>query len=251
MKIQIASDLHTEMHDCYALPKLDSDILILAGDIAVGKKGINFAIAQHYHQNKPVLYIAGNHEFYGYDYIELQHDIRDAASEHEHVHFLEKNELVIDETRFLGTTLWTDFLGNGEDEQEINLAIVNHNLNDHRLIKSGERPFTSEDALKQHQLSRQWLTKKLGEPFYGKTVVITHHAPSLICQHPDFEYEPLSTGFLSDMGDLVKMADLWVFGHTHYNVDTYIGQCRLISNQAGYPHENMPVSFNPNLVIEL
>lgn len=251
MKLQIGSDLHLEMYSDVELPATNSDIIILAGDIAVGTNGIKYAIAQSYLHNKPIIYLAGNHEFYHHDYHALLSEIRALAKDHNQVHFLERDALIMNDVRFLGTTLWTDFIGNGEDDKEFNLDIVNQRLNDHRLIKNGNKLFSSRDALKQHQLSRKWLTNKLGEPFSGKTVVITHHAPSLICQHPDFEYSPIATGFLSDLDDLVSLADLWVFGHTHANVDTHIGKCRLISNQAGYPHENMPVTYRPDLVIEI
>lgn len=251
MKLQVASDLHLEMRRAYQLAEIDSDIIILAGDISTGINGIKFAIQQSQKLNKEVVYICGNHEFYGHDYDELLHEIRALAEPFPCVHFLERDELIINDVRFLGCVLWSDFLGNGDDRQDLNMAIVSASLNDHRLIRNGYRQFSTEDALEQHQLSRNWLTSKLNDDFQGKNVVITHHAPSLLCQHPDFEYSPIATGFLSDMDELVKQAELWIFGHTHANEDITIGKCRLISNQTGYPHENIPVSFNEKLLVEI
>jgi predicted phosphodiesterase len=251
MKIQICSDLHLEMRSDYQLKLTDSDIIILAGDIAVGLDGLKFAISQSQLHNKKVIYLAGNHEFYHHDYSELLTAIRELAKQYEQVHFLELDELIIDDVRFLGTTLWTDYLGNGSDSRELNMSAVESALNDHRLIRNTYRHFTTEDALTLNKAAKKWLTHKLAEPFSGKTVVITHHAPSLICQHPHFQYSPIATGFLSDMDGLVAKADMWVFGHTHANVDTHIGKCRLISNQAGYPMERVPVAFKPEWVIEL
>lgn len=251
MKLQIASDLHLEMHRNYLLPKLDSDVIILAGDVSLGYLGLKYAVSLSHFHEKEVIYVAGNHEFYRHDYHELIQSMREYADGYEHVHFLERDEVVIGNTRFLGTTFWTDYLGDKSDHQEINMAIVGASLNDHRLIRNGERTFSVEDAYEQHCLSKKWLISKLSKSFDGKTVVVTHHGPSLACQHPDFGYSPVATGFLSNLDELVEQADLWVFGHTHANLDIQIGKCRLISNQLGYPHEMLPVAFNPDLVVEL
>ena len=45
MKIQILSDLHLEFEDM-KLPKTDADIIVLAGDIHSGIKGIQWAQKQ-------------------------------------------------------------------------------------------------------------------------------------------------------------------------------------------------------------
>jgi len=251
MKLQIASDLHLDMRRNYLLPKLDSDVIILAGDISLGYRGLKYAVSLSHFHKKEVIYVAGNHEFYRQDYHELIQSMREYAEGYEHVHFLERDEIVIDGTRFLGTTLWTDYLGDKSEHQEINQAIVGASLNDHRLIRNGDRSFSVDDAYEEHLISKKWLKEKLGEKFKGKTVVVTHHAPSQDCQHPDYDYSPISTGFQSSLDELVELADVWVFGHTHASLDIRMGKCRLISNQLGYPHEMMPVAFNPDLVVEL
>jgi hypothetical protein len=61
----------------------------------------------------------------------------------------------------------------------------------------------------------------------------------------------VSSGFVSDLDKLVKKADLWCYGHTHSNLDTMVGDCRLVSNQKGYRHEKIPVPFRPELIIEV
>ena len=151
----------------------------------------------------------------------------------------------------MGTTLWTDYLGDKSEDQDINMAIAGASLNDHRLIRNGDRSFSVEDAYEQHLLSKEWLTSALEQSFEGKTVVVSHHGPSLSCQHPSFSYSPIATGFLSSLNELVELADVWVFGHTHANLDIKVGKCRLISNQLGYPHEMMPVDFNPDLLVDV
>lgn len=251
MKIQFASDIHLESRRGFLIEPTDSDIIVLAGDIGVGMKGIEFAAMQTRIHNKPVIYIAGNHEYYRYDYDELLLAMRSFADTIPLLHFLENDEFIYQGVRILGTSLWTDYIGDGSLPQEINMAFIEVSLNDHRLIKRGNRPFLPEDALSLHEESKAWLTKKLDEDFDGQKLVITHHAPSLITQHLHYDYGPMSTGFLSDLDNLVSKADLWIYGHSHSNIDTMIGKCRLVSNQTGYKYEDIPIPFNPNWVIEL
>lgn len=251
MKIFYASDLHLEMLRNYQLPVTDSDVIALGGDISTGLRGIEFAIHQSELHNKNIIYICGNHEFYYHDYHSLIKEMRELSDKHPRVHFLERDELIMGDTRFLGTILWTDFLGNGSQTQEDNMNAVSVGLNDFRLISNGNNNFTVEDSLQEHLKSRQWLEAKLDEPFSGKTVVLSHHAPSLLCQHPQFPYSEISTGFLSSLDSLVSKADIWLFGHSHANLDTKIGDCRLLANQAGYPHEDVIPPFRSDLVIEI
>jgi len=251
VNIQAISDLHLEMRRGYQLPVTNSDVIVLGGDISTGLRGIEFAIHQSGLHDKDVIYICGNHEFYHNDYYALLKEIRSLADQHPKVHFLERDELIIGDTRFLGTILWTDFLGDGSQPQEDNMGVVSFGLNDFRLISNEKDYFTVEDSLQEHLKSRKWLEGKLDEPFDGNTVVDTHHAPSLLCQHPQFPFSALSTGFLSDMAPLVVKANLWLFGHSHSNLDIQIGDCRLLANQAGYPHEEHVKPFISDLVIEL
>ncbi len=62
MKIRILSDLHLEFQD-WVPPKSDVDIVVLAGDIHVGDHGIDWAPRSF--PPTPVIYVPGNHEFYG------------------------------------------------------------------------------------------------------------------------------------------------------------------------------------------
>lgn len=105
MKIQLLSDLHREMDPSFSITNTEADAIILAGDIDVGTKGIEWAISEALRLNKPVLYIAGNHEYYRHDYFYLQEQLRELAAECSLVHFLECDEIIIGDVRFLGATL--------------------------------------------------------------------------------------------------------------------------------------------------
>jgi predicted phosphodiesterase len=252
MKIQFCSDLHLEMRpQDYKLAQTDADIIVLAGDVHVGINAIEFAIVESDRQKKPVIIIAGNHEFYGHDYHHMLNKMTEAAKHHPLVHFLENNEVVIDGVRFLGCTLWTDYLGDDAKHEALNMAYCGRMLRDHVVIRNGAFNFAPVNAQKICHISKQYLTQKLDSHFPGKTIVVSHHGPSLACQHKHYKFSEISAAFVSNMDDLVRKADLWVYGHSHSNLDTKVGDCRLVSNQQGYPGENIPVPFKPNWVVEV
>ena len=61
MKLHILSDLHLEF-STFQPPPTDADVIVLAGDIDKGNKGIYWA--RETFPAKPILYVPGNHEFY-------------------------------------------------------------------------------------------------------------------------------------------------------------------------------------------
>ena len=113
MKLHILSDIHLGVCG-FEQPRTDADVVILAGDVARPHEAV--AWARQF--DKPVLYVLGNHEFYG-------SSLEGVASEFERqsvdtcVRLLDNTEIVIGRVRFLGTTLWTDFelFGHGEKER--------------------------------------------------------------------------------------------------------------------------------------
>jgi hypothetical protein len=164
--------------------------------------------------------------------------------------FLEKDEFIFGGVRFLGTTLWTNYFHElGDIEREKNILILDDALYDHKVIRLGSEAFSAQRAYEEHLMSERWLRERLMEPFHGKTVVITHHAPSFRCNHIDFGMNLYSPGFASNLDELVAMADVWCYGHTHSNLDIQLGQCRLISNQTGYRKEKIPTPFREGLII--
>lgn len=112
-----------------------------------------------------------------------------------------------------------------------------------------DRLFAPADALRLHQQARTWLAEQLAEPFDGKTVVITHHGPSPTCENQAYPVGPMSTAFYSYCDELLgDPVALWIYGHTHACLNTKVNGSRLVANQGGYPHEDVP-GFDPGLVI--
>lgn len=252
MKLQFVSDLHLNRHKTAKLPKLKSRFIILAGDVAEGIKGLEYAEEVAKEHDKPVIYVPGNHEYYFHNYLDLQTEMRRFAKESENIIFLDNDVFELEDIRFIGSTLWTDYELDRRYPSKRVMDVVGRCLNDHRLITYGlDGRFSTEHALTLHQNARAFLECELNKPYNGKTVVITHHAPSLNCAHPHFAIDEVAGAFISDLDELVKKADLWIYGHTHANLDIHVGKCRLVSNQLGYSSERLPAAYRPDLLIDV
>ena len=83
-----------------------ADAVVLAGDVNLGTKGIEWIKAKI--QNKPVIYVLGNHEYYKGAYPKTLNKIMEAAK-NSNVFVLEDSSVDINGVRFHGSTLWTDF----------------------------------------------------------------------------------------------------------------------------------------------
>lgn len=265
MKIQLLSDLHNEFlragkqvdgHPwAGTIPQTDADIIVLAGDIDTGTKGAEWAISESERLGKTILYVLGNHEFYRHEYFSAKEDIAKLCAG-TNVAYLDSETFVIDGVRFLGTTLWTDYKADVRVPQDLAMFYIDNNLTDHRLVTfnsdDADKRFKPEHALSLHEKELSWLRQQLETDFDGKTMVVTHHGPHAHCQHPAFPMSEMSGAFHSDLDGLIGAHDIevWAFGHTHANLDTTIHDTRIVSNQAGYPGENVG-DFDAGFIIHL
>lgn len=253
MKLHVLSDLHLSQAG-FACPATDADAIILAGDIARPREAVAWAAGL----GKPVLYVPGNHEFYGGSLGGTLAQLR-ALCEGTQVQVLDGSELVLDGVRFLGATLWTDFLLFGEQEgRDAAVEAACRFMRDFqriRLVDGDEALFTPLDAAALFQRHAAWLEHRLAEPHDGPTVVITHHAPSARSIHPRFAGSPVNACFVSHADHLLgsERACLWVHGHTHDSFDYDAGGTRVVCNPRGYAREGVPENarFDPGLVVEV
>lgn len=81
MKIQIVSDLHWEF-SYLKIKRTDCDVLVLAGDIVVAQQ-LNklHNIARDF--SCDIIYITGNHEYYGGVMSEVDAEIEEIAAEYD------------------------------------------------------------------------------------------------------------------------------------------------------------------------
>lgn len=267
MNIQLASDLHLDLlHTRWPEERLISlaqtaDVLVLAGDIHKGTLAVD-TFAQWAAQSPiPIIYIAGNHEFYGDSLDAIEQRLRESALA-AGIHYLQQDALILDGVRFLGCTMWTDYRLRSMYSQAHVMEDVQQRIQDHFHIQTGAQVFTPQDALDQHVASRHWLTQELAKPFNGKTVVITHHGPHPLSVHPRYVGDKRNGAYVSDLSALMPKVDLWLHGHVHDSFDYQVGRCRVVANPAGYVRSRALATsredflfenqaFNKELVISL
>jgi predicted phosphodiesterase len=249
MKIRVLSDLHLEFA-AWTPPAADADVVVLAGDIHIGARGLEWAREQF--PSLPVIYVSGNHEFYGGQMQQVSAALR-AAAQSLDINVLDTGELVLDGTRFLGATLWTDFALYGTGPRLLSsMNDARRAISDFRMIRHGPtgilRP---EDAREMHLVQAKWLEGKLAEKFDGPTVVVTHFLPHRRSIHPKYEGDEFNPAFASDLAHLVAPpVTLWIHGHTHESFDYVVKGTRVVCNPRGYlPMEPNP-AFDPLFVVD-
>lgn len=243
MKIQIISDIHLEFGE-FELPEEGCDVLIAAGDIGVGTEGLEWLQTLEI----PVIYVAGNHEFWGYEMLDLI-SVFNKLSKNSNVEYLEKASVIIDGVKFIGCTLWTDF--DESDDKEL-MHELESTMNDFRYIFIGEEPISIEQLIQINHDSKKWLQKELAKPHKGPKVVVTHHAPSLKSwdsYHEDY----LRYAYCNELDPLLKeySIDLWVHGHIHQASDYKKHDVRIVCNPRGYKGYQLVDEFEPEKSVQL
>jgi len=253
MKLHVLSDLHLSLAGM-EVARTDADLVILAGDIARPKD----ACAWARQIGKPVIYVAGNHEFYNGDLHGTLHELRHHCGG-SHIRVLECDAWVHEGVRFLGATLWSDFRVFADDEtRKRSMAEAVDLIRDFQRIAvdaERSRPFTPQDSQALFDRTSAWLDAQLQQPFDGPTVVVTHHAPSPRSIHPRFAGSLLNGCFVSDLERLMgaDRVRLWIHGHTHNSFDYSVYGTRVLCNPRGYVLQGVgenPV-FDAALVVEV
>jgi Icc-related predicted phosphoesterase len=253
MRIHLSSDLHLELTDGVTPPLNDqADVIVLAGDIAVGDQVLSYVEQlTRQHRQAEILFVAGNHEYYGADYDQRQAAYQRAFADFERAHFLEREAVTVDGVRFLGCTLWSGFDSLPDTDSAEAMREAGSIIPDFALIRRGGALFQPQDALKEYRASRKWLREQLDAGDAARSVIITHFPPSLNVSHGTIPVNVLSAYFQADCDELIHRYQpaLWLYGHNHWSDDVNMGSTRLVSNQGGYPNEG--VVYNPQLLIDL
>jgi 3',5'-cyclic AMP phosphodiesterase CpdA len=264
MKLLVLSDLHNEFEPIAADADViaQADAVVFAGDIHTKDRSVEWAQAFVDDPVKPVILVAGNHEFYGGHFDYTLSKLRERAHG-TNIRVLENDVLVLGDARFLGCTLWTDFrLYASDTNPAICMRDAQSAMQDFRLIRAtpSYRKLYPADTVRRHEVSRAWLANTLDEPFDGKTVVVTHHAPSPGSVEAQYEGDSLTPAYASDLEHLMGPAVcLWIHGHMHTSSD-YILRAgndsngrgtRVICNPRGYSPRHLNPGFNSGLLIEL
>ena len=232
VKIRVWSDLHID-HSMFEINEKNSeDILVLAGDI-VEVTGCKYILSKFLDNVcavfKEVIYVAGNHEYYGGKIELVNLWISQQKFKYKNFHFLNNDVVELNGVRFIGSTLWSNIYLTKSEE-------IKHSMSDFYLIYYKGAPFTPEICVDLHEESLSYVESVLKQPYEGKTVTIFHHSPSLSFIQERFVNSNLNSAFHSDLDFLFKQynIDLCIFGHTHQCEDVTLHNTRVVSNARGY-----------------
>jgi predicted phosphodiesterase len=289
MKIAVCSDLHLEFESLELTNDSGVDVLILSGDICVARdlmdydaNGIvDFGKSARYHkffqecsERFPhVIYVAGNHEHYHGDFAYTLTDLKKRLAYLKNLHVLDREVFEIDDTVFVGGTLWTDM----NKEDPLTLHAMNRMMNDFRCVDNSTREvnyktfddpenpdkptfrtrparFCPEDAVAEHKKMLEYVRMVYaGMPPWKQMVVVGHHTPSHASCHPRYKADDIMNGgYHSDLSEFIldrPGIKLWTHGHTHELFDYMIGSTRVVCNPRGYAgHEELADNFKIKVV---
>ncbi len=245
------SDLHLEWGNKITIDKIDGvDILVLAGDIGSYKSHLGFI--QDCCKKYKVIYVLGNHEFYGHSLKEVRDFWK--SVEIENFYFLDDSSVVVDGIEFIGSTLWVNF-NNGDFHSMYNAP--NEIKDFQKIINStGDEYITPEDVLLEFQKSFKFLEKAIYEKSQFKKVLVTHYGVSHQSVHPKYlqniQYMKLNHYYTNNLDYFIGYSELClaIHGHMHTSADYMIGDCRVFCNPLGYP-ESLNSSFSSAKIIEI
>ena len=270
MKIQLLSDLHLEVHPHFVpQPAPGADMLVLAGDIGSYQRNSqlrdpDFGLARFSPKSgwpTAVYFLPGNHEYDMGDVDATRARLCEVC-ERLGLIWIESQMLVVHGVRLIGSTLWSDFdaLGPAPDDptatigeqlrcREKAFRAANFYLRQAGATRHGA-PFLAEQMRDLAVQCQAWLRNALAMPWAGKTVVVTHFAPSLRSADPRYGVTPGTAGFCNALDDLLASADLWLHGHLHAPSNYCHSGCRVVANPLGYARKNEQSAFDPMMVID-
>ena len=260
--------IREEMDMCWFPPSMDDDMdttFIVAGDIWDESRFASRQWQDGSHDTwivrlsrrfKYVVMVLGNHDYWGRNVLYEAMKIKEAIKLQglTNVFLLEKDVSVLDQVKFVGGTLWTDF--NRHD------PMVMHNapaiMNDYKYMRYGRdyRRCRPSDLYEIFMNTKAFIFENAKRDYpEQKLVVVTHMAPS---------YESISESYRTNrdyqmnflyFSDLDKriMADgqeidYWFHGHMHHSTSYHIGNVNVILNARGYSNYDNP-NFDDKLQI--
>jgi len=171
-KIKYCSDLHVDINTRYydltdieimqSLNLYDIDILVIAGDTAEYPKNLRFVdfVSKHY-PNLKIVEVGGNHLYYSCGILhmtidEINHRCKKHNESNPNYFFLENDTIVLNNIKFIGTTLWTK-LG---ERAGIQMKCVQA-LNDFRhIIRHYPRYINAKDYSQMCEKARKFIVKE-------------------------------------------------------------------------------------------
>lgn len=250
MRVQVLSDLHLNFgHKKLPAISKDAEVLVYAGDTT---PRIPDAVKyfQHIRQSVsvPIIFVMGNHDYWYKLIGNAVSEYRNALSVIPDLNFLEQDIVEIDGYRFVGTTMWTDF-DNGRCSHAARRGMLDC-PSIYKRTSEGKTNINNKDIVIEHVRAKTFLQNALALEI-PKTIVVTHHGPSLSLIDESYAKSAMNGAFYADMADLIlKHKPLaWLYGHTHVGRIDQIGDTKTVCNPFGYTHEKY-LGYTEQLVID-
>lgn len=147
-------------------------------------------------------------------------------------------ELLYENIQFVFSTLWSNI-------SSANEKTIEQSVSDFECISNNNRKFKATDFNKLHSYCLDFIKHSINNR-NNKTVVVTHHLPSGLCNSPVHNNSLINEAFCVDLTEYIEVcnANFWIYGHSHFNQKPiYIGNTILMTNQLGYVHCNEHGSF--------
>lgn len=243
-KALVISDIHLEYAKKLDIPVIDGvKFLILAGDIGSYREHLDFIrdCATKY----TVIYVLGNHEFYGYTLKEVRDFWK--SVEIENFYFLDNSSVVVDGIEFIGSTLWVDF--NRRNPRTMVSASVD--ITDFRKIynATADEYITVDEIYNEFEMAYNYLKEAIYNDNGLTKVLVTHYAFSHESVHPSYrDHESdlrMNHMYASNLDYFVgnSLVNVAIHGHMHTSSDYMLGDVHVVCEPVGYPDAVNP-EFN-------
>jgi 3',5'-cyclic AMP phosphodiesterase CpdA len=273
MRLHVFSDIHADIqnNDWSPPSDVDCDVVVVAGDVCA-PMSLALPWLRNALPERTIIYVPGNHDFYSdhrspdtkttWEW-QREHASRIAADHG--IILLDDGVVEIDGVRFIGSTLWTDFMLRPPYIMFGDAVRSAGRMNDYRLIKTGRGRshdlFRPRDSIGAHKVARKFIETALGAPTEAtETVVVTHHSPSGRSLTTPDSMRELDWCYASNLEFLMtgeQAPAMWIHGHIHANRDYLVGGTRILANPRGYPATfavNAPrenPDFDEHMVVEV
>lgn len=271
------SDLHLEIN--YRIDELkrtnvkfrsDPSILLLTGDICPFrfyepsandaharsvKKSLIWTNENVFNLYDKVLYIPGNHEYYGSVFtseVVEQNDNLQRLLKNPKIEIVNNKHFMFGDVVIVCATLWTDYFGNND----LSKYACERGMNDYRWIAKDyvkSRRISPDDFLAEHYKSLAYIKGVVEQYKDKKIVVATHMAPTFKSLSREHSGNNLDGAYATNLSEFIldnPNIKYWIHGHCHNNIEYDVGTCKVVSNGVGYiGHEKTFNTFDVNKYI--
>jgi predicted phosphohydrolase len=246
MRVYIYSDLHLECMEQYNIKDfIDLDnvsndsILLLCGDVCTLYKQSTLnsfleIVCKHF---KHVLYVPGNGEYYkpndctSINFTTLNERLDNLSNLFDNLHILNTESIVINDYLISGCVLWSK---------------ISFNLPKFFKISG----FTKDLYNRKNNHDIQFIKDDIqyAKDNNLKHIIMTHYPPSKSCLKEFEGNDTYKRLYYNELDELFENKLVWVYGHSHYNIDKQLQNTRLVSNQYG-KYNNKDPNFSNNFYI--